>query len=330
LNKQWLIKSFLNYGGERLLKAFFGSVPIILMYHRFSELETPRTVDVESFENQIKWLKGNYNVICLSELVDCLAENRAVPTNSVVITIDDGYSDFYQYAYPILERYSVPATFYVTSGFIDGVLWLWPDKVRYILESTGNRHLDLTSISSVGRGFDIERLGVEAVWQELVDLMTPLEPREKQKVLTYLEGVANVHVSEKPADEYAAVSWDDIRTMDPSLITIGGHTRSHPILSTCDECELNWEIEGCKLDIEEQLQRPVEHFCYPNGQLCDYDGRVISTLYKVGFRSATVTHFEEDPFADQYQMRRYNAPVNLLNFRKVVSKARHLSGLVGR
>ena len=74
-------------------------------------------VTPDNFNNQMKFLKKNYNIISLSSVNQYL-KNHKIPRNSIAITFDDGYQDNLINAIPILEEYNIPATFFVTSGYI--------------------------------------------------------------------------------------------------------------------------------------------------------------------------------------------------------------------
>ena len=79
---------------------------IILMYHRFSDKDEPFKTKKSVFENQIKYLKTKYNFISLSHYSEFLNGQRVdLPENSLIITIDDGFKDNYDYAFPILVKY---------------------------------------------------------------------------------------------------------------------------------------------------------------------------------------------------------------------------------
>jgi len=93
---------------------------IILYYHSIDErkgekfyLKTPPDI----FREQMELLRDNYNVISLRELIKCIRRRKKM-NKSVVITFDDGFKDNYTVAYPILYRHDLPATFFITTGFI--------------------------------------------------------------------------------------------------------------------------------------------------------------------------------------------------------------------
>jgi peptidoglycan/xylan/chitin deacetylase (PgdA/CDA1 family) len=84
------------------------------------------------------------------------------------------------------------------------------------------------------------------------------------------------------------MNWDQIRYLASQGVEIGGHTRSHPLLSTLTAANAITEIEGCKLDIEAQLGKVITSFCYPSG---DYNSQVLQQVKTAGYTAAvTMLH----------------------------------------
>ena len=107
---------------------------IVLCYHRVmpdsffckhSPLD-PLVVSVSNFERQMIYLSKNYNIISFDDLYNTISSTKT----PLVITFDDGYLDNLINALPILEKYNIPATIYITTKFLkgDGRMWwyeLW-------------------------------------------------------------------------------------------------------------------------------------------------------------------------------------------------------------
>jgi peptidoglycan/xylan/chitin deacetylase (PgdA/CDA1 family) len=110
----------------------------ILMYHRVSPLpeHDQLTVTPERFEEQMSYLAGNWRVIGLAQAVTELANSARIEP-AVVVTFDDGYRDNLTQALPVLRKYRVPATIFVTGRFCDQTM----HHPRYPSEQ-GRLHLD--------------------------------------------------------------------------------------------------------------------------------------------------------------------------------------------
>ncbi len=94
----------------------------IIMYHSVDSLEKNKnTVSPEMFERQMRYIQEHgYKVISLDQLVDEIESGKKFLSKSVAISFDDGYSNNFQYAFPILERYGFPATFFICANWIGG------------------------------------------------------------------------------------------------------------------------------------------------------------------------------------------------------------------
>jgi len=103
------------YLRKRYLKRY---IAVVLMYHRVSDdgNSSDITVSAKNFEDQILYLKKNFNIVSIDELIDMYLQNVKLEEDTVAITFDDGYKDNYTDAYPILRRYNVPAIIFVATG----------------------------------------------------------------------------------------------------------------------------------------------------------------------------------------------------------------------
>ena len=78
----------------------------ILMYHRFH--------DRESIARQCAHIRAHYRPVSLTQAADWLLNRGGWPDNALVVTVDDGYRDFHQIAYPVFRDYGIPATVYAS------------------------------------------------------------------------------------------------------------------------------------------------------------------------------------------------------------------------
>ncbi len=91
----------------------------VLMYHAIdhNDKATKLSVSPESFEAQMKFLhKNRYNVVTLDRLISYIRNKEKIPSKTLAITFDDGYYNNYQYAYPVLKKYNIPATIFIIVG----------------------------------------------------------------------------------------------------------------------------------------------------------------------------------------------------------------------
>ncbi len=102
------------YRSARMLP---NSGAVILMYHSIGDEAEFFSVSANEFEKQLRYLvQHDYHVIPLDALVKIMREGKTIPANTVVITIDDGYQNNYTHAFPLLQKYKIPASIFVVTG----------------------------------------------------------------------------------------------------------------------------------------------------------------------------------------------------------------------
>ncbi|MFA5145864.1 MAG: polysaccharide deacetylase family protein [Candidatus Omnitrophota bacterium] len=108
----------------------------ILVYHSISSSNTHYVskplymTGPAEFEEQMRYLKDNYAVIGLDEVVRGIREGKSPGRDRAAVTFDDGHADSYSAAIPVLKRYAIPATFFITTGFIGTPGYLTWDELR--------------------------------------------------------------------------------------------------------------------------------------------------------------------------------------------------------
>lgn len=306
-------------GGYRLARWISRRTPRILMYHRFSEQPRPGYVDRVAFERQIAYLKKHFRLMRLDQMLDMMCEPESRMDNIVVITVDDGYRDFYKIAYPVLKQHQMPATLFLTTHFVDGEFWLWPDRIRYILQqSTRLSGMDVPGFKS---GFDIklDERGRDILWQRITSYLLSISEVDK---LAWMDDFAiqqGVSLPEIPVDEFSAVDWEQVVEMMEVNIEMGAHSRTHPSLGRIDSERLAYEVLGSVKDIEEHSGRRPVSFCYPNGQPGDYTDQVKAQVKQAGCKGAVTAFYDSNVMDDPYELRRFTASEKSFQFAKSVN-----------
>lgn len=302
-------------------------VPRILVYHRFGD--NPRSISARGFERQLQFLKERYNVIHLSRLIAALRGRETVPPHGVVLTVDDGYADFYRVAFPLLRRYELPCTFFVTTGFIEGRMWIWVDKLAWLLAHR-DRYPDLHIVDRVVRGGN--RIDAPRLWSEILALLRASDADRAECQLSELARQLVLELPERPVAEYEACSWKQLREMEATgFVEVGGHTRTHHILSRLDPAKLPDEIDGCLEDLNANLGERPRSFCYPNGQPADYNKIVRQAVVRSGFTCACTAFYDGQHLEDPYALRRFSSSGDFAQFYKAASALQYWgASLLGR
>ncbi len=249
-------------------------LPRIIMYHGFCgpKENVPRRMPVHIFRRQLEYIKKHYQPLKLCDLVAARLRDGVYPSNAVVITVDDGYADFYRRAFPLLREFEVPATVFIVSGLIDNNEWIWVDQVLYLCE----------------RVPILDKRKRRSLFRALMRLPVP----EREHRLSKLIEEAKISIPANVTPKYALMSWNQLREIAGSgLIEIGSHSRTHPILAYVN-AEDSWkEFYTSRCEIQERLSIPVQSFCYPNGMPGDYRQDQVEMLRRAGYQCATASHF---------------------------------------
>jgi peptidoglycan/xylan/chitin deacetylase (PgdA/CDA1 family) len=275
----------------------------IFIYHRVLaqlDLLFPDIVDAKRFAEQIEWISRCFQVMPLAAAVEALYSGR-LPQRAACITFDDGYADNAEIALPILQRYGVPATFFVASGFLDGGR-MWNDSV---IEALRAARLDRIDLSDIGLGLHTlssptaRRLAIDRVLAALKYLP---EPERSARVAELSSRLAVA----LPQD--LMMSTEQVRGLHAAGMEIGGHTCHHPILAKLDEAHACREIADGKERLEEILGAPLRLFAYPNGKPGrDYTSEHVAMVRRLGFRAAVSTAWGvATPECDPYQLPRFS------------------------
>lgn len=319
-----LIKRAGPAGLYRVARQLTAGVPKILMYHRFSEVKQPGFTSRQSFEDQLQYLKQHHSVLTLNDIVSARLEHMPIPKNAVLLTVDDGFLDFYSIAFPLLRQYQLPATLFVTTGFINGDLWLWPDKVSWLLSENAEPKQDVVIGALVLEPDAFLAAHRPATWQRLIDYLLTVADAEKHQLITELSRQLSLELPGLAPAQYRACSWQQLREMQQAGIEIGGHTVTHPSLGQVTESQVRREIEGCRDMLSEHLGDRARPFCYPNGTISDFTPFVKQVVEEAGFIAAVTAFDDCGGTADRFAMRRFPCDDNMFQFYKCVSGVQHL------
>jgi peptidoglycan/xylan/chitin deacetylase (PgdA/CDA1 family) len=221
----------------------------ILMYHGIP------TTNAAAFERQMRYLRACFDIVPLSSLVPPLGPHPG--RMKIALTFDDGLRNNVTVVYLILSKLRLPATFFVCPQLIDRGLWLWNHQARQRLKR-------LNAEARAKLALEVGSPSAEV--EPFIDWMKTLAPSLRRTVeASVRRATPGFRPTCAERNAFDMARWEDLRSLAPELITIGSHTLTHPILTTLAGEELETEIGGSRLMLEDKLQRPVELFAYPNG-----------------------------------------------------------------
>jgi peptidoglycan/xylan/chitin deacetylase (PgdA/CDA1 family) len=273
-------------GITRLAHALGNKGVIILAYHRIVS-PAPKddynpilaSASEKDFQDQMEYLSKNYNVISLERFLKYRQERSLLPRNCAIITFDDGYKDFYKTAYPILKRFSLPATVFISTGAVEKKIVFWWDEVTHIINNTDKKSLDMKELGRYALNDEADKAIALTRVQQRLKL---LDDKKKNKLIERLS--IELGVSQTGKKDY--LDWEDIKEMSKNQISFGAHTVNHPILTNISLDRAKQEIVESKRLLEKKLRRRVSSFAYPNGTAPDFNDDIIRIVRETGFACA--------------------------------------------
>jgi peptidoglycan/xylan/chitin deacetylase (PgdA/CDA1 family) len=273
--------------GSNLLSgpSIFGDRGIILMYHRIlpddicSKESASLAVSTTQFNEQMKFISSNFRCLHINELEAALKKNEFF----VVVTFDDGYRDNLEHALPILNKYGVPATVYITTRFINEDRKMWWYEIPEILMKGGHRQIQWrNALLSLEASSDTE---IITTYKRLKNTIVRLSYLEQEALMDALRNGER------------AISFDDLvltedqisRLSQSPLITIGAHTHNHPVLKNESVETVKKEMKNSVKLLSDCIGKKVEHFAYPYGHHLHAQEREYSLAKEFGFKTAVTT-----------------------------------------
>ena len=294
----------------------------ILTFHRFAGPGegSRRGLPIERLDEYMGYLKGHYRVVSLDELTRELRQGVVRPS-TVAVTVDDGYRDVFTLAAPVFRRHGIPASLFVVSDFVDGACWIWTDRFRFVFDRAPRGRVEFRhngSLHAVEIREERDRMREEERWRERAKR---LSVTERDDLLSAIAGAWRIEIPVEPPREYQPMTWPELRALAAEGFDVGGHTRTHPILSRVVPEALRAEIGECKEQIEHHVGARVRHFAYPNGWHEDYTPEAVLAVSRAGYRVAvTSIPGGNTPSTSPWEMHRIGAEADdLAHFAQYVS-----------
>ena len=284
----------------------------ILCYHsvlpdneliNFEGPYTTLSIKEELFDEHIYSISKNETVVSMDEMYEHLVSSSQAFV--VAITFDDGYKDNLTYALPILEKYNIPATIYITTAFPEGNTWIWWfelwDYIRdqnHVSLNYNNEHHEWKTSKSKKK---------YKCFNDLSLLFTSLNKEKQQNILEIL-----TQTSKRKMYPELCLDWNEIKILDKSpLVTIGAHTHSHQNLSLLTKKEVSLEMVTSKQILEKELNHQIDHLAYPYGTLNEAKIREYDLAKEHGFKTSVTTIPNSNQAIAMNAIPRLGIPYNL-------------------
>lgn len=274
-----------------------GGMLTTFTFHRILRRIDPIMVgepDVALFAEILDWIDRQFQVLEPLDACQRLSSGQ-LPPRAAAITFDDGYRSNLEFGVPLLRRHRMSAAIFVASDFVRGGT-MFNDRV---IHAIAHSRIPMVSLDWLGPDpmpldSDDARRNAAARVLNAVVYLPPAGRNERVAQLLEACGVAEPGQSMMNADE--------IRRCVSAGITIGGHTRSHPLLSRLAPRDALDEIGGGREELRAITGTDPLLFAYPNGRYGrDFSQAHCDIVKHCGFRFAFTTDIgwssrRTDPF----------------------------------
>ena len=263
------------------------------VFHRVLERPDPLLPELPDralFARQLAWIGAQFQVLDPLEACERLAAG-SLPARAAIITFDDGYRDNLEVALPQLRLRGWRAACFVATGYLDdGVMF--NDRV---IEALRRTRAPTLALSALGPGLPAasapvvlaldndaqRRIAIDAVLAQV----KAMPPARRLDAVARLEDVLSAGAIGSPMMDARQVS-----ALHEAGMTVGGHTRTHPILASLSDAQARAEIEACRDDLRALTGDAPRLFAYPNGRRgIDWDDRHARMAREAGFAHAFAT-----------------------------------------
>jgi peptidoglycan/xylan/chitin deacetylase (PgdA/CDA1 family) len=258
----YLLQKFLRKDAALLEKIRRERLVTVLNLHQVSPHENPfwSPLKPEIFEDLLFFLKENFEVSLFGEIPETKSEQP-----SAVLSFDDGYYNFYEYAAPLLKKYGLRANMNIIPSCVETGEPMWNIRLYDFLNSAPKKLIDEINLpgfeyrltgenfaAKVQYGLKISRflknrprLEREALWRPIEDLIKTSDFRQTRMMnREEIREIADVH-------------------------EIGVHSFSHESMEFETDAFFEDDFEKCADYFKNKLGLPLETYAFPNGSYRD-------------------------------------------------------------
>jgi peptidoglycan/xylan/chitin deacetylase (PgdA/CDA1 family) len=263
---------------------------LVLTYHRIANPASSEdygpifSASPEALEQTLRALKISHKIVNMAELVSLAESGFQVDEPVALVTFDDGYRDNFTAALPILRDLKIPATFFLTTGFLEGASLPWWDRIARIVRRSKVERLTLDQPMPVI--VDLRNTPRDQAVFEVVRAYRDSPVDDEEAYFAALEDRAEIHVDVEESARGQFLTWGEVRAAADSGIDIGAHGQTHRRLSWLSEAEQRQELERSRAILQSHLNREILALAYPYGWFGAFDATTERLARETGYRVA--------------------------------------------
>lgn len=256
-----------------------------------------RHIPVAEFEKILIYLKKRFEIVPLSTLFDEHRNKKKGGKKKIALTFDDGYSNNFNIALPLLKKHGIPATYYIiTQGLEDADFYVWPDKVD------AHQFQNRQDIVVDELCFPYPTYYNQETGKGLIEFLKSKGSSINSIVSSFVTASDMKTISARFPELFEIIRGNELAAFaTEDLLEFGSHTHSHPNLEFLNKAEALKELKNSKELLEKKLGREVHSLAFPDGS---YTAETIKLALEVGYKNQV---------AVEYKYNENNSHPNLLS-----------------
>ena len=266
---------------------------------------TGKHIEAKLFSECMKRLSKSGVALSMDEILYNCLNSKKFPPNSFAITFDDGFENNISVAAPILYDLKIPSMIYITSGFIDENGMSWIDRIELAVEEALSQEIKVQWNDQTFRINSVEsRIDFLRNVRKYVKNTPDCDANSFADELCLTLGKTEQMKSND--DLFLKMSWNQVKMANESeLISIGGHSHTHEILSFLNEAQLIKEVDLSLQLLYKNAGVLPTHYSYPEGLQHCYSDQVINILKSRGVKCCpTAIDGTNDQHSDPFHLKR--------------------------
>ncbi len=257
-----------TWSASLLQQLFRGPSLVCLTHHRVADTveHDPDVISAtpDQLYSQAAWLKTSFPILDGEHVRQVVSGERSLRKPSIALTFDDAYEDNFEVGRVLMQRFGIPALFFVPTAFIEtGLIPVW-DRLGFAVRHSANRQFLIPRMGQQGP-WSVDAVQYGATISSLMAAYSALPCDLQMPFVESCEAAAGCSALDK-GRRSPFMSWHQIRELSAMGHTIGAHTHTHPVLASLPTEAQRTEIENSRRILAEHLNAPVTLFAYPYGK----------------------------------------------------------------
>lgn len=307
--KRNVLPSLVKLNVENIFSSLAKGNILNIFYHGVVEKDStaisPRHIQKEQFEQHLKYLTTKFNIISLTEAFDIYRQEIIPNKKTVTVSFDDGYLNNLTIALPLLEKYKVKATFFISSMCAENETSLiWADIVSLAHHFSCDSFIEIENkkFHKTGRYELINKSDNQSIF----DYIKKLSCAEREYTLNSIIDRYKIYdiLKKTPVEYWKLMNKNDLKKLTNSdLVTIGSHGHLHYNLGNISLEDAKIEMKKSREILSNTIEKEVNLLSFPDGS---YTETVKQLAVSLGYNGllAVNYHYPSDK-ADKNILNRW-------------------------